>query len=333
MVGRAAQSGVGPIFDLLGDFLKVIDGPAVDPAQIVEAQNAFAVELARLQGRKPDLRHFEALLAQLAAAGAPAWAEVLADPDRREGDVLPESWRAAWEWAEAMAKVETIHALEDADGLRQAQAELTRKRHRLFEELILARTLVSLNRRIGRVHTALTNFTQAIRRLGRGTGKQAPRWRAEIRRAAMEAAPAAPVWIMPEHKVAEQLPKEIGDFDLVILDEASQSDITALAALARGKRILIVGDDEQVSPTAIGVTGEKVAELRTRFLSELPHRNMIDAESSIFDLPEMIFPQARSCCASISAAWLRSSRFPRSSTRVASSPCAFQSPRSVSIRH
>jgi very-short-patch-repair endonuclease len=290
---RAATAGTGPIYDLLAKLLVVTDGPALEPADIVEARNMFAAELVRLQGRMPDLRRLETLLGTLDATGAPAWAVALTDPDRAEGDLLPESWCAAWEWAEAMGKIQAIHGLEDADALRQTKAELMRERHRLFEELILARTLFSLNRRIGRVHTALTNFTQAIRRLGRGTGREAPRWRAEIRRAAMEAAPAAPVWIMPEHKVSEQLPKQISDFDLVILDEASQSDITALAALARGKRLLIVGDDEQVSPTAIGVTSEKVAELRTRFLAELHHRNMIDAESSIFDLAQMMFPQGQ----------------------------------------
>ena len=50
------------------------------------------------------------------------------------------------------------------------------------------------------------------------------------------------------------------------------------------------GSDHQrpsVSPA------RKVAELRTRFLAELPHRNMIDAESSIFDLAQMMFPQAQ----------------------------------------
>jgi very-short-patch-repair endonuclease len=290
---HTAQSGVGPIFGLLSEFLKVTDGPPIDPAKIVEARNAFADELGRLQGRLPDLRRIEELLAEVDAAGARAWADALGDPDHREGDVLPESWRAAWEWAEAAAKLEAIHALEDADAFRQAKAELTHRRQQLFQELILARTLFSLKGRIGRVHTALTNFTQAIRRLGRGTGKEAPRWRSEIRRAALEAAPAAPVWIMPEHKVCEQLPREVGDFDLVVLDEASQSDITALAALARGKRLLIVGDDEQVSPTAIGVTAQKVAELRTRFLADVPHRNMIDAESSIFDLAQMMFPQGQ----------------------------------------
>jgi hypothetical protein len=59
---------------------------------------------------------------------------------------------------------------------------------------------------------------------------------------------AVPCWIMPTWRVAEQLPATLGAFDLVILDEASQSDVTELPALLRGNKVLIVGDDRQVSP-------------------------------------------------------------------------------------
>jgi hypothetical protein len=48
--------------------LKVIDGPPIDPAQIVGARNAFADELGRLHERSPDLRRLEALLAEVNAA-------------------------------------------------------------------------------------------------------------------------------------------------------------------------------------------------------------------------------------------------------------------------
>ena len=61
---------------------------------------------------------------------------------------------------------------------------------------------------------------------------------------------AVPCWIMPTWRVAEQLPAEMGAVELVIIDEASQSDVTELPALLRGKKILVVGDDRQVSPTA-----------------------------------------------------------------------------------
>ena len=71
-----------------------------------------------------------------------------------------------------------------------------------------------------------------------------------------------PCWIMPTWRVAEQLPAELGAVEIVIIDEASQSDVTELPALLRGKKILVVGDDRQVSPTAPFVTQEKIGQLR-----------------------------------------------------------------------
>jgi metallophosphoesterase superfamily enzyme len=53
----------------------------------------------------------------------------------------------------------------------------------------------------------------------------------------------------------------------VIIDEASQSDLTALPSLLRAKKVLIVGDDKQVSPDAVGLEEEKVRSLMQRFLT------------------------------------------------------------------
>ena len=92
----------------------------------------------------------------------------------------------------------------------------------------------------------------------------------------MEAAQAVPCWILPEWRVAEQLPAELAAFDLVIIDEASQSDITALPAIMRGKKALIVGDDKQVSPTPVGIEDRKIIQLRTTFLTDLPFADQMD---------------------------------------------------------
>lgn len=97
---------------------------------------------------------------------------------------------------------------------------------------------------------------------------------------------------MPEYKIPEQLPPEFGDFDLVILDEASQSDITALAALARGKKILVVGDEEQVSPTAVGIPVQKINALRAEYLDGLPNAALIDENSSIFEVTKRMHPES-----------------------------------------
>jgi very-short-patch-repair endonuclease len=129
-----------------------------------------------------------------------------------------------------------------------------------------------------------------VAKIGKGTGKSAPRFRLAAQEAAKEASSAAPVWIMPEYKIPEQLPPRIGDFDLVILDEASQSDITALAALLRGKSILIVGDEEQVSPSNVAIPIQRINALRADCLTGLPNANLIDENTSIFEIARRMHP-------------------------------------------
>ena len=53
---------------------------------------------------------------------------------------------------------------------------------------------------------------------------------------------AVPVWIMPLSRVVENFDPTQVRFDVVIIDEASQSDVMALIALYLGKQVVIVGD-------------------------------------------------------------------------------------------
>jgi hypothetical protein len=64
---------------------------------------------------------------------------------------------------------------------------------------------------------------------------------------------------MPTWRVAEQLPAEMGAVELVIIDEASQSDVTELPALLRGKKILVVGDaaESDVTRRWLGEQGRR----------------------------------------------------------------------------
>src|SRR3546814_19796885 len=72
---------------------------------------------------------------------------------------------------------------------------------------------------------------------------------------------------MPHSRVSESLPAELGIFDLVIVDEASQSTVSALPALFRAKQILVVGDDKQVRPDNVGLNMEQANALAVRYLS------------------------------------------------------------------
>src|SRR5450631_516275 len=142
----------------------------------------------------------------------------------------------------------------------------------------------------GPVRSALMMFATALRRIGKGTGKVALRHRRDARKAMAACYDGVPCWIMPSWRVAEQLPGELGAFDLVIMDEASQSDIKEVTALLRGRKILVVGDDKQVSPTAAFIDNAKIDRLERTFLTNQPFKTLLLPGASLYDLAKVMFP-------------------------------------------
>ena len=197
-----------------------------------------------------------------------------------------------WEWACAAGYLRRITDRAHAANLSARRAALDDEQRRLLGEIIrVCVPFMGLRRGITTtIATALTKFAMTVRKLGAGTGKAAERHRRAIREAAMEAAGAVPCWILPEWRVAEQLPSELAIFHLVIIDEASQSDITALPAVMRGQKLLIVGDDRQVSPISVGMEERTVIQLRETFLRGMPIANYLDPATSMYDLASMMFP-------------------------------------------
>ncbi len=105
----------------------------------------------------------------------------------------------------------------------------------------------------------------------------------------LDAASAVPCWIMSHARISEAMPPDIGSFDLVIVDEASQSDLWALPAILRGKKILVVGDDKQVSPDGSFISGQKIQALKVRYLSGQPYGTEMTPEKSLYDLAARVF--------------------------------------------
>ena len=100
-----------------------------------------------------------------------------------------------------------------------------------------------------------------------------------------------PCWILTTSQISDYLPPECL-FDLVIIDEASQSDITVLPGMLRGKQWLIVGDGKQVSPTEAFVSEESIETLRAS-LPESPFERSLMPGHSFFDLCAQAFPRGR----------------------------------------
>jgi len=287
-----AARGEGPLFEAIATLGDQLGADSLSDDEIVTKRNAITEEILRLQRLAEHFGSVGNDLKALREAGAPQWSDACLQEPREAPGLLPTSWREAWDWAVMRGRIDAIVGIGNGDNWRERKTELAKQREYALEQLIRLRTLLGLKRRLtGPVQTALAIFTQGIRKLGKGTGKSAGRWRMAIRKAAMEAASAVPVWVMPEYKIAEQLAPELADFDLVILDEASQSDVTAIAALARGKKHLIVGDEQQVSPASVGIPQNKIDVLRAEYLGSLPNKNVIDASTSIFEVAMQMFPQ------------------------------------------
>lgn len=282
-----------PVFSDIRTLADAIGNPDVTEQEIVVARSEITKELLRLSRVAPRIADLGRDLQAIVESGAPDWVSRLRNRPDAAPDLIPSTWRDAWAWAEMSARVDRIVALGNGDDKRRTKSDAMVQRRKLFKELIRTRTLLGLKQRMtGRIRQAMEAFTQAVSKIGSGKGKRAPRFIRAAQEAAKQASAAAPVWIMPEYKIPEQLPPEFGDFDLVILDEASQSDVTALAALARGKKILVVGDEEQVSPSVVGIPDQKINALRAQFLEGLPNSSLIDQNSSIFEISKRMHPDA-----------------------------------------
>jgi hypothetical protein len=136
---------------------------------------------------------------------------------------------------------------------------------------------------------ALQGWADTQRKIGKGTGKRAPALQAEARRLLVQAREAVPVWIMPLARVAESFDATQTRFDVVIVDEASQSDVTGLLAWYLGDRIAVVGDHEQVSPSAVGLELAPIQSLIAEHLHDIPNRHLYDGTTSIYDLARQCF--------------------------------------------
>jgi very-short-patch-repair endonuclease len=126
-------------------------------------------------------------------------------------------------------------------------------------------------------------WQQSIRRLGKGTGKHAPRHRREAQQHLNQCREAVPAWVMPLHRVWDTVDPAPGMFDVIIVDEASQCGVEALPLFYLGKKILIVGDDKQISPEAVGLPLGAVPRLMEEFLHDFHYKSSFDVDSSLFD--------------------------------------------------
>lgn len=204
----------------------------------------------------------------------PVWVERLAD------------WDRAWSWAVALVWL-LARSDEDVNALQtevlRAEQQVRGRVERLAAERAWGHA-VSPDRLSGKARADLLQYAQLVKLLGKGTGVYANQRRADIRAAMDRCRPAVPVWIMPVYRIAEQFRIQPDMFDVVVVDEASQAGLEATFLQYLAPKIVVIGDDRQVSPTAVGVDQQQLRHLADQYLWDNPYRaTWQEPKSSLFD--------------------------------------------------
>ncbi|MGH9357869.1 MAG: AAA domain-containing protein, partial [Terriglobia bacterium] len=201
-----------------------------------------------------------------------------------------EYFESAWNWARAnywLKQQSDPH--QESALLEKVDISQKRIRHDLSElaaykawEHVLARLKPEQ-----REH--LMAWKLAIKKIGKGTGKYATQYRKEARHHLDHCRGAIPAWVMPIYRVAETTKPKPNMFDVAIIDEASQSGPEALFLLYIAKKIVVVGDDQQISPESVGLDREAVDSLRQRYIRDVPHWDALGVDNSFFDQAQIRF--------------------------------------------
>ncbi len=189
----------------------------------------------------------------------------------------------AWEWAQSSSWLDDF-LKADLDSFERHTKRLDEEIRNNLAELAAVKAWQFCFERMGEDHQRhLMSWQQSMKKLGKGTGKHAPTHRKNAQQHLNKCKDAVPAWIMPLHRVYETVDAGAGIFDVIIVDESSQCGPEGLPLMYLGKRILVVGDDKQISPEAVGINREHVQQLMRTFLYDFTYADSFDVESSLFD--------------------------------------------------
>ncbi|MEX0775460.1 MAG: AAA domain-containing protein, partial [Phycisphaeraceae bacterium] len=295
VVNRLEYAAVWTQLDARADALRA--GASAPNAHPIWAQLADAVE-------QREERAVTAALTEVAALEADAaWLEEWTILDEQISDVLPKlagsmaethtdpawksriaDWRGAWRWAQADAWLAKYTYPRRAAGV---EVELQQTKQRIKTCLVqasAARAWHSCLESMSPAHQQHLNaWRQANKKIGKGTGKHAGHWRRVAQGELEKCRDAIPAWVMPLYRVFESITPAPGIFDVVIVDEASQCGPESLILFYLAKKVIVVGDDKQISPSNVGVNRNQAMTLLHQHLDGIDLAHTFDVDSSLFD--------------------------------------------------
>ena len=259
----------------------------VDP----DAWELEAERLRKLLEDQPLFARRTELLERLRAA-APEWANALeaGDPGFTTSNPSPEITNA-WLYRQ-LERIYTGSTAADLDALQSDAERLCADLREATAQLAVAKAWLAVKSRLSN-GPALSNLFSLAAYMKRavGRGRKSAAWRREVNRLLPACQQAVPVWIMMIQDALLNF-STASKFDVIVVDEASQADMTALPLLYMGKKVIVVGDDRQVTPLSVGTSEAAVDALCARHLEgRVKEPKLYDSRLSLYALVQsMAFP-------------------------------------------
>lgn len=259
----------------------------VDP----DAWELEAERLRKLLEDQPLFARRTELLERLRAA-APEWANALeaGEPGFTTSNPSPEITNA-WLYRQ-LERIYTRATAADLDALQSDAERLCADLREATAQLAVAKAWLAVKSRLSN-GPALSNLFSLAAYMKRavGRGRKSAAWRREVNRLLPACQQAVPVWIMMIQDALLNF-STASKFDVIVVDEASQADMTALPLLYMGRKVIVVGDDRQVTPLSVGTSEAAVDALCARHLEgRVKEPKLYDSRLSLYGLVQsMAFP-------------------------------------------
>lgn len=225
---------------------------------------------------------------------APEWAQAVREREGVHGATsVPRDIERAWKYKQCQAIVEyadranSSNPQKEISELGKRYRDITAKLAGMMAWLKIHKDLESNTE----LKVALNGWKQTVARIGKGTGKNASRHRSKARALMAKCQRAVPAWIMPIGQALDSFDPASNLFDIVIIDEASQADMTALAITYLAKKVIVVGDDKQVSPLSVGAKESTAEGLAASYIEGkgIPNAHLYRARYSLYEIAQQGF--------------------------------------------
>ena len=193
----------------------------------------------------------------------------------------------AWHWAQARFWIEEFIQKEDGPNLAKRAKQIEDEIGAAIAKLASLHawsfccSKLKKNESYLRHMESWRKHVNSLTKTGRG--KRDFRNRQAAQRSLNECKDVVPAWVMPLHRVWDTVDPAPGMFDVVIVDEASQCGFEALPLLYLGKKVLIVGDDKQISPGGEFQDTAPINKLLDEYLHDFEFKDYFDVNVSLFD--------------------------------------------------